>query len=155
VRVRRTVTIGISQANGIYTFSGTIRRAEAGLQVTVARLDAVTKRVTGVASAVTNAAGTYTIRTRLPIGQAGYYTLTAPTASLDAGRSRLYGLIVPRPAPAPVARPVAAAPRRSLRLSLLARSRPLRRRSPTATPSEPPAAHQSVVGSRLQQPARP
>lgn len=107
VRVRRTVTIGIRQAGGVYTFTGTVRRPERGLQVTVARLDAVSKRVTGVASAVTDAAGNYTIRTALPVGLAGYYTLTAPTASLDAGRSRLYGLVVPRPAaPTSVGRPV-------------------------------------------------
>lgn len=78
--------------------------------MSVARLDAVTKRVTGVASAVTNAAGNYTVRTRLPIGQAGFHTLTAPTSRRDAGRSRLYGLVVPRPAPRPVA-PVVSAPR--------------------------------------------
>lgn len=99
VRVRRTVTvtIGIRQAHGVSTFTGTIARGEPGIQLTVARLDAVTKRVTGVASAVTNAVGNYTVRTNLPIGQAGYYALTAPTSSLDADRSRLYGLIVPRP----------------------------------------------------------
>ncbi len=68
------------------------------MQVTVARLDAVTKRVTGVASSTTTAGGRYTIRTGLPIGQAGYYALTAVKSGLDAGRSRLYGLIVPRPA---------------------------------------------------------
>ncbi len=66
VEVRRTVTIGVRQASGVYTFSGQIARAEAGLQVTIARLDAATKRVTGVASARTDAAGRYTIRTGLP-----------------------------------------------------------------------------------------
>lgn len=86
----REVTIGIRQASGVYTFSGTLSPAEAGRQVTVARLDSVTKRVTGVASTTTDATGRYTIRTRLPAGFAGFYTLTA-----SHGRSRLYGLIVP------------------------------------------------------------
>lgn len=88
--VTRNVTIGIRQASGIYTFSGVLTPAEAGRQVTVARLDSVTKRVTGVASTLTDAAGRYVIRTRLPVGFAGFYTLTA-----THGRSRLYGLIVP------------------------------------------------------------
>jgi len=96
VEVRRTVSIGISQASGIYTFSGQVARAEAGLQVTVARLDSQTKRVTGVASTSTDAAGRYTIRTGLPAGFAGYYALTGVTgAQLQPGRSRLYGLVVP------------------------------------------------------------
>jgi len=103
VPVRRTVTIGIRQASGIYTFTGTIARPEAGVQVTVARLDAGTKRVTGVASARTDASGRYTIRTGLPVGQAGYYALTEARSGLDAGRSRLYGLIVP-------SRPVVTSP---------------------------------------------
>jgi lysophospholipase L1-like esterase len=111
VRVRRTVTIGVSQASGIYTFTGAISRPEAGVQVTVARLDAVTKRVTGVASTSTTAGGRYAIRTGLPIGQAGYYALTAAESGLDAGRSRLYGLIVPRPAPRPVVQQTVSAPR--------------------------------------------
>ena len=93
VNVRRTVTIGISQASGVYTFSGVIARPEAGVQVTVARLDGKTNRVTGVASTKTTADGRYTIRTRLPAGMAGYYALTATQSGLDAGRSRLYGLI--------------------------------------------------------------
>lgn len=105
VQVRRTVTIGIRQSSGVYTFSGTIARPEAGVQVTVARLDARTKRVTGVASTRTDAAGKYTIRTGLPAGMAGYYALTGTTSDLLPGRSRLYGLVVPgrsaaRPAPA-------------------------------------------------------
>ena len=102
VEVRRTVTIGISQANGIYTFRGQIARPEAFVQVTVARLDAVTKRVTGVASTSTQADGSYVIRTALPVGQAGYYALTGvtDTGRLQAGRSRLYGLIVPARRPA-------------------------------------------------------
>lgn len=97
VEVRRTVTIGVSQARGVYSFTGTTRRAEPGLQVTIARLDATTKRVTGVASALTNAAGNYTIRTALPASQAGYYALTGVTrnGALQPGRSRLYGLVVP------------------------------------------------------------
>ncbi len=111
VRVRRTVSIGVRQASGVYTFSGAIARPEAGVQVTVARLDAVTKRVTGVASTTTTAGGRYTIRTGLPIGQAGYYALTAVKSGLDAGRSRLYGLIVPRPAPHPVVQQTVSAPR--------------------------------------------
>jgi len=92
----RGVTIGIRQAAGIYTFSGTVSPAEAGVQVTTARLDSVTKRVTGVASTRTDAAGRYTIRTRLPIGFAGYYSLTEAKSGVNAGRSRLYGLVVPR-----------------------------------------------------------
>jgi uncharacterized protein with LGFP repeats len=92
----RDVTIGIRQASGIYTFSGRISPAEAGVQVTTARLDGVTNRVTGVASTRTDAAGRYTIRTRLPVGFAGFYSLTATKSGIKAGRSRLYGLIVPR-----------------------------------------------------------
>ena len=92
----RKVTIGIRQASGIYTFSGSISPAEAGVQVTTARLDSVTKRVTGVASTWTDAAGRYTIRTRLPVGFAGFYSLAASTSGVGAGRSRLYGLKVPR-----------------------------------------------------------
>jgi hypothetical protein len=92
----RDVTIGIRQAAGTYTFTGTISPAQAGVQVTTARLDSVTKRVTGVASTRTDAAGRYTIRTRLPVGFAGYYSLTEPRSGTSAGRSRLYGLVVPR-----------------------------------------------------------
>ena len=92
----RGVTIGIRQANGIYTFSGAVSPAEAGVQVTTARLDSVTKRVTGVASTRTDAAGRYTIRTRLPVGFAGYYSLTETRSGVSAGRSILYGLVVPR-----------------------------------------------------------
>ena len=92
----RGVTIGIRQADGIYTFSGVVSPAEAGVQVTTARLDSVTKRVTGVASTRTDAAGRYTIRTRLPVGFAGYYSLTGTTSGVAAGRSILYGLVVPR-----------------------------------------------------------
>ena len=91
----RTVTIGIRQANGVYTFSGQVAPVARGLQVTLARLDGTTKRVTGVASTQTDATGRYTIRTRLPAGMAGFYALTAPTSDLLAGRSRLYGLVVP------------------------------------------------------------
>lgn len=95
VRVRRTVTIGIQQpARGIYVFTGQIARAEAGVQVTIARLDDQTKRVTGVASTRTTADGRYEIRTSLPQGLAGYYALTEARNGLDAGRSRLYGLLV-------------------------------------------------------------
>jgi hypothetical protein len=95
VRVRRTVTIGIQQrTRGTYTFTGQIARAEAGVQVTVARLDDQTKRVTGVASTRTTADGRYTISTALPQGLAGYYALTEAANGLDAGRSRLYGLLV-------------------------------------------------------------
>ena len=92
----REVTIGIRQAAGVYTFSGTISPAEAGVQVTTARLDGVTGRVTGVASTRTDAAGRYRIRTRLPAGFAGYYSLTEAVSGVGAGRSRLYGLVVPR-----------------------------------------------------------
>ena len=92
----RGVTIGIRQSSGVYTFSGRISPAEAGVQVTTARLDGVTDRVTGVATTRTDAAGRYTIRTRLPVGFAGYYSLTEPRSGIGAGRSRLYGLVVPR-----------------------------------------------------------
>ncbi len=108
VNVRRTVTIGIRQAAGVYTFTGVVNRPVAGLQVTLARL-LTTGRVVGVASTSTNAAGTYTIRTRLSPGTGGYYALTAPTADLQPGRSRLYGLLVPAPrtaAPAPAPAPM-------------------------------------------------
>lgn len=95
VRVRRTVTIGVSQAAGVYTFSGQIQRAEAGVQVTIARLDSKTKRVTGVASTTTTVGGHYVIHTNLPTGFAGYYAMTGVNRSaLEPGRSRLYGLIV-------------------------------------------------------------
>ena len=102
VRVRRAVSIGIRQpVRGVYVFSGTIDRPEAGVQVTVARLDSETKRVTGVASTRTTSDGRYEISTSLPVGFAGYYALTSATPQLDAGRSRLYGLLVnTRPAPA-------------------------------------------------------
>ena len=92
----REVTIGIRQAAGVYTFSGRVNPAEAGVQVTTARLDGVTNRVTGVATTRTDAAGRYTIRTRLPVGFAGYYSLTEARSGIGAGRSRLYGLVVPR-----------------------------------------------------------
>ena len=92
----RDVTIGIRQASRVYTFTGRVRPAEAGVQVTTARLDGRTNRVTGVASTRTDAAGRYTIRTRLPAGFAGYYSLAAAKSGVGAGRSRLYGLVVPR-----------------------------------------------------------
>ena len=97
VEVRRTVTIGVRESNGVYIFSGQVARAEAGLQVTIARLDSVTKRVTGVASTATTADGRYEIITSLPQGFAGYYALTGVTnvGALQPGRSRLYGLMVP------------------------------------------------------------
>lgn len=104
VRVRRTVTIGVEQrTRGVYAFSGQIARAEAGVQVTIARLDDQTKRVTGVASTRTTADGRYVIATSLPQGLAGYYAIAGAANGLDAGRSRLYGLLVnttPGPAPA-------------------------------------------------------
>jgi hypothetical protein len=109
VRVRRTVTIGIRQdVRGVYTFSGQVARPEAGLQVTVARLDGETGRVTGVASTATTADGRYELRTSLPQGLAGYYALTGVTATpLEPGRSRLYGLLVnTRPGPAPSSQPI-------------------------------------------------
>ena len=95
ITVRRTVTINVSQTNGVYTFTGWVEGAVPGTQVTLARLDSRTKRVTGVASTKTDAAGRYTIRTRLPEGFAGYYALTAPTPERLAVRSPLYGLVVP------------------------------------------------------------
>lgn len=93
----RSVTIGIKQASGVYTFTGQVGPVTPGLQVTLARLDGTTNRVTGVASTRTDAAGRYTIRTRLPAGTAGFYALTAPTSDHPPGRSRLYGLVVPTP----------------------------------------------------------
>ena len=95
VLVRRGVGIGVRRAAGTYVLSGSIATPEAGVQVTVARLDATTGRVTGVAAARTDAAGRYAVRTVLPGGQAGYYALTSATPMLLAGRSRLYGLVVP------------------------------------------------------------
>ena len=93
--MRRAVSIGIRQpVRAVYVFSGTIDRPEAGVQVTVARLDSETRRVTGVASTRTTADGRYEISTSLPVGFAGYYALTSATPRLDAGRSRLYGLLV-------------------------------------------------------------
>ena len=110
VAVRRTVTIGIRQSAGVYTFTGVVHRPVAGLQVTLARL-MTSGRVVGVASTTTNAAGAYTIRTRLAPGMGGYYALTAPTSDLQAGRSRLYGLVVPAPrVAAPAAPPSRPAP---------------------------------------------
>jgi hypothetical protein len=97
VQVRRSVSIGVRETDRAYTFSGHIASPVAGLQVTVARLDAATKRVTGVASTRTTADGHYAIRTSLPVGRAGYYALTSATSDLQAGRSRLYGLVVPAP----------------------------------------------------------
>ena len=91
----RGVTIGIRQAAGVYTFTGKVSPAQAGVQVTTARLDSVTNRVTGVASTRTDAAGRYTIRTRLPKGFAGYYSLAGAAFGIGSGRSRLYGLVVP------------------------------------------------------------
>lgn len=98
VHVRRTVTIGIRQSGGVYTFSGVTARPVAGLQVTLARL-LTSGRVVGVASTTTDAAGAYRIRTRLAPGLGGYYALTAPTPDLQPGRSLLYGLVVPAPPP--------------------------------------------------------
>ena len=95
VRVRRAVTIGVRQpTRGVFAFTGTIDRPEAGVQVTVARVDSATGRVVGVASTTTTADGRYEISTSLPVGFAGYYALTSATPQVDAGRSRLYGLIV-------------------------------------------------------------
>lgn len=112
ITVRRTVTIGIRQAAGVHTFTGRVGRPVAGLQITLARL-LTSGRVVGVASTTTGADGAYTIRTRLAPGLGGYYALTAPTADLQAGRSRLYGLVVPGPraaAPAPVRAPAVPTP---------------------------------------------
>ena len=108
VAVRRTVSIGIRQpTRAIYVLSGAIDRPEPGVQVTLARLDGETNRVTGVASTRTTADGRYEISTSLPVGLAGYYALTSATPQLDAGRSRLYGLLVNTrpgtPAPPPTA----------------------------------------------------
>ena len=87
------VTIGVSQASGVYTFTGAVTPAVAGVRVTIARLG-TDGRVTGIASSATLAGGRYEIRTSLPVGFASYYALTAATPELQAGRSRLYGLIV-------------------------------------------------------------
>lgn len=97
----RTVTIGIKQLSGVYTFTGQVGPAARGLQVTLARLDGATKRVTGVASTRTDSTGRYSISTRLPAGMAGFYALTAPTPDHSPGRSRLYGLVVPGAQPTP------------------------------------------------------
>lgn len=94
VTVRRAVTVGVRQAARTYTFSGSVAHPEAGVQVTVARLG-TDGRVTGVASTRTTAGGRYAIRTSLPTGFASYYALTSSTGDLQAGRSRLYGLVVP------------------------------------------------------------
>ena len=94
VGVRRTVSIGIRQANGVYTFSGAVAPALPGVRVTIARLDPETGRVTGVASSRTGGGGRYEIPAYLPVGLAGYYALTEATPDLLAGRSRLYGLLV-------------------------------------------------------------
>lgn len=94
VQARRTVSIGISHADGSYTFSGRVTSPQAGVQVTLARLDSRTKQVTGVVSTRTTVDGHYEVRTSLPAGFAGYYALTGAHAGLEAGRSRLYGLTV-------------------------------------------------------------
>ena len=88
-----TVTIGVSRAGAAYAFSGTVTPALAGVQVTIARLGE-DGRVTGVASTRTTAGGRYELSTHLPAGLASYYALTTATPELQAGRSRLYGLLV-------------------------------------------------------------
>ena len=88
-----TVTIGVSQDSGVYTFTGAVTPGVAGVPVTIARLGTDGK-VTGIASTRTVADGRYEIRTSLPLGFASYYALTAATPELSAARSRLYGLIV-------------------------------------------------------------
>ena len=104
VLVRRIVTIGVEQrSRGTYTFSGQITRAEAGVPVTIARLDEQTGRVTGVAATRTTADGRYTVATSLPQGVAGYSAIALAASGLEAGRSRLYGLLVnTTPTPAAV-----------------------------------------------------
>ena len=104
VLVRRIVTIGVAQrSRGTYTFSGQITRAEAGVPVTIARLDDQTGRVTGVAATSTTADGRYTVSTSLPQGIGGYYAIALARSGLEAGRSRLYGLLVnTTPTPAAV-----------------------------------------------------
>lgn len=97
VGVRRTVTIGVRRADRAHTFSGAVARPVPGVQVTIARLDPATRRVVGIASTRTTAGGRYEVRTGLPAGFAGYYALTSATPDLLPGRSRLYGLVVPRP----------------------------------------------------------
>jgi hypothetical protein len=92
-----SITIGLKQATGIYTFSGQVDPVIPGLQVTLARLSGSTKRVTGVSSTGTDAAGRYTIRTRLPAWMAGLSALTAPTSDHPPGRNPLHGLVVPTP----------------------------------------------------------
>lgn len=102
VRVRRTVTIGVQQrVRGTYVFSGQVARAEAGVPVTVARLDSRTGRATGVVSTRTTADGRYSVSTGLPNGLGSFYAIADAANGLDAGRSRLYGLLV-NTAPAPV-----------------------------------------------------
>ena len=95
VQVRRMATIHVSQANGVYTFSGFVQGAVPGTSVTLSRLDGRTGQVTTVASTTTDALGQYTVRIRLPEGLAGYYVQAARTAERSAVRSELYGLGVP------------------------------------------------------------
>ena len=104
VLVRRIVTIGVEQrSRGTYRFSGQITRAEGGVPITIARLDDRTGRVTGVAATRTTADGRYTVSTSLPQGMAGYYAIALAASGLEAGRSRLYGLLVgTTPTPAAV-----------------------------------------------------
>lgn len=104
VLVRRIVTIGVQQrSRGTYAFSGRITRPEPGVSITIARLDDRTGRVTGVAATRTTADGRYTVSTSLPQGVAGYYAIALAASGLEAGRSRLYGLLVnTTPTPAAV-----------------------------------------------------
>jgi hypothetical protein len=95
----------VREVDGVHVFSGAVGRPEAGVQVTVARLDTTTGRIVGVASTRTTAGGRYELRTRLPVGRAGYYALTDARPGLAAGRSRVYGLVVPGGTTAPPARP--------------------------------------------------
>ena len=88
-----TVTIGVRQASGSYTFTGTVAPAAAGVPVTIARLG-TDGRVSGIASTRTLTGGAYELRTSLPLGFASYYALTGATPELAPARSRLYGLLV-------------------------------------------------------------
>jgi hypothetical protein len=93
--VARTVTLGVRQASGVYRFSGTVGPSAGGLQVTLGKV-LNNGRVVGVAATRTSRTGAYAISTRLSPGTNMYFLVTAATPQLLGGRSRLYGIAVPR-----------------------------------------------------------
>ena len=95
LRVTRAVTVGVRQASGVYRFSGTVGPAVGGLQVTLGTI-LPGGRPVGIASTRTDRSGRYTIWTRLSPGTSMYFVVSAPTPHLLGGRSRLYGVAVPR-----------------------------------------------------------